>query len=78
MEAVAIVPKAKLLYRIREVAQELSVSRATVRALITLNYLPAIRIGRLALIHRDDLETFAKIGMHSIWGETPWPTEGKL
>ncbi len=49
----------KVLYTKREAAQLLSVSLRTIDYLIFSQQLPARRIGRRVLVHRDSIEQFA-------------------
>jgi excisionase family DNA binding protein len=50
----------KVLYTKREAAQLLSISPRTIDYLIFSQQLPARRIGRRVLIHRDSIEQFAR------------------
>lgn len=60
----------KVLYTKREVAQLLSISLRSVHSLILSRQLPARRIGRRVLIHRDAIEHFARRDHESIRGES--------
>jgi excisionase family DNA binding protein len=59
----------KLLFSQREGAHSLSVSLRTVQNLIATKQLPVRRIGRRVLIHRKDLEAFARRDPVSLGGE---------
>jgi excisionase family DNA binding protein len=50
----------KVLYTKREAAQLLSISLRSVDYLIFNRQLPARRIGRRVLVHRDSIEQFAR------------------
>lgn len=50
----------KVLYTKREAAQLLSLSLRTIDYLIFSQQLPARRIGRRVLVHRDSIEQFAR------------------
>jgi len=50
----------KLLFSIKETAQILGLSPRTVHNLITQKQLLVRRVGRRVLVHRRDLEAFAK------------------
>jgi excisionase family DNA binding protein len=50
----------KVLYTKREAAQLLSISLRSLDYLIFSQQLPARRIGRRVLVHRDSIERFAK------------------
>jgi excisionase family DNA binding protein len=60
----------KLLYTKREAAQMLSISVRSLDYLIFSRQLPARRIGRRVLIHRDAIEQFARLDHSSIRPET--------
>jgi excisionase family DNA binding protein len=51
---------AKILYTKREAAQLLSISLRSLDYLIFSRQLPARRIGRRVLVHRDAVEQFAR------------------
>jgi excisionase family DNA binding protein len=50
----------KVLYTKREAAQLLSISLRSIDYLIFSQQLPARRIGRRVLVHRDSIEQFAR------------------
>jgi excisionase family DNA binding protein len=50
----------KVLYTKREAAQLLSISVRSLDYLIVSQELPARRIGRRVLVHRDSIEQFAR------------------
>jgi len=50
----------KVLYTKREAAQLLSISLRSIDYLIFNQQLPARRIGRRVLVHRDSIEQFAR------------------
>jgi excisionase family DNA binding protein len=56
----------KVLYTKREAAQLLSISLRSIDYLIFSQQLPARRIGRRVLIHRDSIEQFARRDYTSI------------
>jgi excisionase family DNA binding protein len=56
----------KVLYTKREAAQLLSLSLRSLDYLIVSQQLPARRVGRRVLIHRDTIEQFASIDHKSI------------
>jgi excisionase family DNA binding protein len=56
----------KVLYTKREAAQLLSISLRSLDYLIFSQQLPARRIGRRVLVHRDSIEQFARIDHMSI------------
>ncbi len=58
----------KVLYTKREAAQLLSISLRSLHSLILSRQLPARRIGRRVLIHRDAIEQFARRDHASIRG----------
>jgi excisionase family DNA binding protein len=53
-------PSEKVLYTKREAAHILSISLRTLDYLIFSHQLPARRIGRRVLVHRDSIEQFAR------------------
>ena len=53
-------PTQKVLYTKREAAQLLSISLRSLDYLIFSQQLPARRIGRRVLVHRDSIEQFAR------------------
>lgn len=59
----------KLLFSLRENARALAVSKRTVENLIAAGLLKTRRIGRRVLIHRKDLEEFARRDHPSVGGE---------
>lgn len=61
----ALVPK--LLYSRQEAAEILSLSLGTIQELLHRGLLAGIRKGRLVLIHRDELERFAKEDTPAMW-----------
>lgn len=56
----------KVLYTKREAAQLLSISLRSLDYLIVSQQLPARRIGRRVLVHRDSIEQFARLDHVSI------------
>ena len=56
----------KVLYTKREAAQLLSISLRSLDYLIVSQQLPARRIGRRVLVHRDSIEQFARLDHASI------------
>jgi excisionase family DNA binding protein len=50
----------KVLYTKREAAHLLSISLRSLDYLIFSNQLPARRVGRRVLVHRDSIEQFAR------------------
>ena len=56
----------KILYTKREAAQLLSISLRSLDYLIVSQQLPARRIGRRVLVHRDSIEQFARLDHVSI------------
>lgn len=66
----------KILYTIKEAAEQLSESVAFVRLMISAGYLPVRRHGRNVRIHWKDLEAVAKTDIPSLWPkDRPWPEE---
>ncbi|MGB9069373.1 MAG: helix-turn-helix domain-containing protein [Candidatus Acidiferrales bacterium] len=59
-------PTEKVLYTKREAAQLLSISLRSLDYLIFSQQLPARRIGRRVLVHRDSIEQFARLDHASI------------
>ncbi len=59
-------PSQKVLYTKREAAQLLSISLRSLDYLIVSQQLPARRIGRRVLVHRDSIEQFARLDHVSI------------
>lgn len=67
----------KLLLNFSEAAEQLTVSRASVEALVKSGQIPTVRIGRSIRIHVDALASFAKTGtqnkttegreLHPLW-----------
>lgn len=58
-----------LLFSQKEAARILGVSLRTLQNLVATKRIPVRRIGRRALIHRKDLEAFARRDHPSIGGE---------
>jgi len=59
----------KLLFSQKDAARVLGVSLRTLQNLILCKELPARRIGRRVLIHRKDLEAFARRDHVNVGGE---------
>jgi len=60
---------ARLLYSQKESSRILGISLRTMQALIAVKKIPARRIGRRVLVHRKDLEAFARHDHLRVGGE---------
>jgi excisionase family DNA binding protein len=67
----------KILFTLSEAAEQLSISRASVEALVKSNQCPVVKIGRSVRIHVDALNALARKGtanrtthgqqLHALW-----------
>lgn len=61
-------PAPKILYTRREAAYMLSLSEDTVAEIIRQGMMAIVRKGRRILVHRDELERFARVDTPFLWG----------
>lgn len=59
----------QILFSVKQAACALGISVRTTQSLISTKALPARRIGRRVLIHRKDLEHFARADHAHVGGE---------